>query len=107
MNQTLRICPTCRVGLMKPARVPYVNQYGETVVSAPTIPAWRCDVCRETEFDEAVLEQMELLLGQGLLPPNRYRPNTTPAQKRGPGAAGEAQSPDKGKRVGHRKASAK
>lgn len=90
---------------MKPARVTYMNQYGETVVSAQKIPAWTCDVCGETEFDEGALQRMELLLGQGLLPPNRYRPATP--RKHTPGAAGEAQAPTKTKRSGSRKASAK
>lgn len=127
MSQTHRLCPACRVGYMKPANVPYINQYGETVVSAQKIPAWRCDVCRETEFDEAALQRMELLLGQGLLPPNRYRPASAaaPARKHGPQAqptppqqpaqhgpaagapgasrSGEAQPPSVSKRAGHRK----
>jgi YgiT-type zinc finger domain-containing protein len=93
------------MGRMKPADVTYINQYGETVVSAQKIPAWTCDVCHETEFDEVALQRMELLLGQGLLPPNRYRP--APARKHSPGAPSEGQSPAKSKRAGNRKASAK
>ena len=41
---------------MKPANVTYMNQYGETVVSAQKIPAWACAVCGETEFDAALEE---------------------------------------------------
>jgi YgiT-type zinc finger domain-containing protein len=105
MDQTLRICPVCRVGRLKPANVTYMNQYGETVVSAQKIPAWTCDVCGETEFDESALQRMELLLGQSLLPPNRYRP--APARKPAAGATGDAQAPAKPKRAGNRKASTK
>jgi YgiT-type zinc finger domain-containing protein len=74
MAQQTMICPVCHVGRMYKRQTAYVNQYGETVVSVPHMPAWVCDVCHERVFDEAALQHVEMLLGQSLLPPNRYRP---------------------------------
>lgn len=37
---------------------------GRTLVSAPDMPAWTCDVCNYQEFDRDAVVRLEMLLGQ-------------------------------------------
>ena len=68
------LCPTCHIGHLDLSLKTYVHQYGETLISAPNTPAWVCDVCHNIEFDPEAIQRLEMLIGQGGTPPNRYRP---------------------------------
>lgn len=65
-------CANCHVGHLKRARAVFVQGYGDTLVHAPNIPAWKCDICGETSFDLASLHCLEILIGDAGPPPNRY-----------------------------------
>lgn len=65
--QTSLTCPHCQIGKLRTAAETYTVVYGGTLLSAPDVPAWRCDICAYLEFDEASLWRLDLLLG-GLLP---------------------------------------
>lgn len=68
-------CPQCQMGRLELHLVTYIELVDETLISVPSTPAWICDVCRAREFDPAVVERIEMLIGQtGGPPPNHYKP---------------------------------
>jgi YgiT-type zinc finger domain-containing protein len=77
-NDVLMNCPACHIGRLNLRKVTYTCQYGETLVNVPNMSAWVCDVCHEQHYDPSMLFRLELLIGQSLLPPNRYRPASRP-----------------------------
>jgi YgiT-type zinc finger domain-containing protein len=76
------VCPVCRLGHLDLRPAVYIRMYGETLIHVPNTPAWECDVCRQRQFDPASVQRIELLVGQAGPPPNRYRPQPTPATLR-------------------------
>ncbi|NDJ74885.1 MAG: YgiT-type zinc finger protein [Chloroflexi bacterium] len=71
-------CPACRVG--KLALTPSVYMYiqHETLISAPNVPAWCCDVCGIVIFDPAAIRRIELLVGEAGPPPNQHVASAPP-----------------------------
>ena len=57
---------------MHPKHLTYVQVYNGTLVHIPNVPAHRCDVCGQVFFDSERLRQLEVLIGQAGLPPNRH-----------------------------------
>jgi len=55
--------------------------YGETLVTAPNMPAWECDVCHAQQVSPEAIQTVELLISPAGPPPNRYQPPTA-AHKR-------------------------
>ncbi|HML24499.1 MAG TPA: YgiT-type zinc finger protein [Aggregatilinea sp.] len=80
-------CPSCGVGQLKPAQTVYVQVVDGTLVSAPNVPAWICDVCGLTLFDSATVQNIEFMIGESGPPPNRHL--STPPAERGPGPLDE------------------
>ncbi|MHB8626309.1 MAG: YgiT-type zinc finger protein [Aggregatilineales bacterium] len=74
-------CPECHIGHLMPALTTYVHQYGETMISIPNMPGWRCDLCHICQFDPAAIDRIEVLIGQAGLPPNRYQPVNRPMRR--------------------------
>ncbi len=57
------VCPACGYGRLQPFRSIYTRRWGETFVTVPNFPAWRCDHCGYTRYDNAALAHIELVLG--------------------------------------------
>jgi YgiT-type zinc finger domain-containing protein len=75
-------CPHCRMGRLDLQLTTYVQLYGETLISVPNTPAWVCDICHARQYDDSAVQRIELLIGQGGPPPNRYRPEPNRAVQR-------------------------
>ena len=65
-------CPICHLGILKEAPAVFIQFYGETLIHAPNVPAWKCDVCGETFFDPEAVRRIDTLIGEGGPPPNRH-----------------------------------
>jgi hypothetical protein len=57
-------CPHCQIGNLHPTAETYSMVFGSSVLSAPNIPAWRCDICSYLEYDEDALMRLDLLIGE-------------------------------------------
>lgn len=68
----METCPHCNIGHLHPQRLTYVQVYNGTLVHIPNVPARRCDVCGQVFFDSERLRQLEVMIGQAGLPPNRH-----------------------------------
>jgi YgiT-type zinc finger domain-containing protein len=74
-------CPNCHLGHLKAMQTVFVQIYGDTLVHAPNVPAWKCDVCGETYFAPENLRRLDILIGHSGPPPNRHivpAPDTPP-----------------------------
>ena len=60
------ICQHCLAGTLRLRQVVFAHWYGGQFITIPNFPGWVCDVCGETEYDSAALEQMEMILGTEL-----------------------------------------
>jgi len=56
-------CPSCGYGSLQPAKITYVRRWGDHLITIPGFPAWQCDVCRHTVYDNAALARVELIFG--------------------------------------------
>lgn len=56
------ICPECRIGRCQPTTAPYMQWVGERMIMVPNAPAFTCDVCRYTYYEDAFLQRMEYLV---------------------------------------------
>lgn len=45
-------CPICRVGILRPKPVSYIESRGGYLISVPNFPAQVCDLCRHCEYPE-------------------------------------------------------
>lgn len=50
----------------------YVHVYDSTLVHIPNVPAWKCDVCGMSLFDDEAIRRIEVLIGEAGPPPNHY-----------------------------------
>ncbi len=57
------VCPVCGYGRLRSYRSIYARRWGESFVTMPNFPAWRCDHCGYTRYDAPALAQLDLLLG--------------------------------------------
>jgi YgiT-type zinc finger domain-containing protein len=80
----VRVCPSCQVGHLKPIRSVFTRVYDGTLIHAPQVPAWKCDLCGDAFFDTAAIHRIETLLGEAGPPPNRHIPRR--AEERSPSA---------------------
>jgi YgiT-type zinc finger domain-containing protein len=64
--QPVAICQHCLAGSLRLRQVVFAHWYGGQFITIPNFPAWVCDVCGETEYDPAALEQVETILGAEL-----------------------------------------
>lgn len=74
-------CPRCGIGRLNQRLVRYVEALDDTLLTAPKFPARECDVCRYREYDEQMLEQLELLISVQNMPAVRMN---TPLPKKPP-----------------------
>lgn len=65
-------CPNCDVGLLRPINSPYLRVMSGTLVNAPRVQAWRCDMCGTVFFDPAQVQLLDLLAGEAGPPPNQH-----------------------------------
>ncbi len=72
------VCPHCQIGRLHLRLLTYVHVYNGTLVSVPNTPAWECDFCHTTDYDNNALMRIEALVGQAGPPPNRHRPRPKP-----------------------------
>ncbi|NLX08561.1 MAG: YgiT-type zinc finger protein [Chloroflexi bacterium] len=87
-------CPSCQVGLLRPTRQVYVHLYNGTLVHAPNVPAWRCDVCGASFYDSKTLNRIELLIGDAGPPPNHHLPTPEAPDDRPAHAEEPPEQPD-------------
>ena len=75
-------CPVCSMGHLKPTGNPYMQLVNGTLVQAPTISGWRCDVCAESFFDGRAVRELDLLIHDAGPPPNHHiSPQIPPEQE--------------------------
>jgi len=65
-------CPQCGFGRMQPVSMTYIQVYNGTLIQAPNVAAWKCDICGQTFFDPEAVRRIELLAGEAGPPPNRH-----------------------------------
>lgn len=61
--KTEEFCKTCHVGSLQPLRATYARWHDEQFVVRAGIPAWSCDFCGDTYFEDDALTRLVLLLG--------------------------------------------
>ena len=61
--ETNEFCETCHIGSPQPFRATYARWHDEQFVVVAGIPAWRCDFCGDSYFDNDALTRLALLLG--------------------------------------------
>ena len=57
------LCPSCQMGTLRLRPVTFAHWFEGQFITIPRFPAWVCDICGKREYDEAALEQLELILG--------------------------------------------
>ena len=51
------------MGTLRLRPVTFAHWFEGQFITIPRFPAWVCDICGKREYDEAALEQLELILG--------------------------------------------
>ncbi len=74
-------CDNCRIGRMQPATLSYVDEHEGELLVIPNVPAYACDVCRQTWYDPSFLLNVENLLNKAE-PPKRAKKWQTGAEAR-------------------------
>ncbi len=80
------LCPDCMVGRLQPRTAPFFAEMHGLPVTVPEFPAWICDVCGWTEYDQLALSELEAMLNIGR-PRGRRRRRRLPKSKRLPAKA--------------------
>ena len=62
-NISREFCEGCHIGTMQPCRATYAQWHNGQFVVVPGMPAWRCDFCGDTYYDNEALTRLVLLLG--------------------------------------------
>ena len=62
-NNTRQFCEMCHIGSLQPFRTAYARWHAGVFVIMPGMPAWRCDYCGDTFYDDDALQRLTLLLG--------------------------------------------
>ncbi len=77
-------CPRCHTGVLALKPVTLYTKVGSEWVIVPNFPAWVCDVCRYTEYDEKALGMLNAFLSAERSPRHnaRRRPPRTPTAPR-------------------------
>lgn len=86
----LRACPVCSMGHLAPTGAPFMQTLNGTLIQAPTITAWKCDICGESFFDGQAVRRLEMLIDDAGPPPN-YQPSPPTTE---PGSSPNAAEPD-------------
>jgi YgiT-type zinc finger domain-containing protein len=55
-------CNECQAGHMHREYVAYYTWLGDELITVPDFPAWVCDMCGRSEYDENALTRLSLLL---------------------------------------------
>ena len=62
-DRSTEFCNICHIGSPRSHRATYARwHYGQFIVLSG-MPAWRCDVCGDTFYDDQALARLFLLLG--------------------------------------------
>jgi YgiT-type zinc finger domain-containing protein len=56
-------CDGCHIGSLRPYRATYARWHDGQFVVVQGVPAWRCDYCGDTFYDDEALSRLALLLG--------------------------------------------
>lgn len=90
MNTELQLqaytCPRCQAGKKHLRLVTFVTWIGSEMITVPGFPAWVCDICGHSNFDNRALTQLSLVLNpqagqpvnQPYAPPPANSPQTPP-----------------------------
>ena len=68
------LCPVCEAGHLNQVNTTYVQVYAGTLVHAPNVAAWKCDICGGWFFDPAAIRRVDVLVGEAGPPPNHHTP---------------------------------
>lgn len=55
-------CFECQAGQMRSRLVTYITWIGDDMITVPDFPAWTCDVCGRSEYDQKALQRLKLIL---------------------------------------------
>lgn len=61
-NTTSIPCYECQAGRLKRTRKVYYTWMGSELITVPDFPAWSCDFCGRTEYDEEALNNLSVML---------------------------------------------
>lgn len=75
------LCPHCQIGHLRAQTAPYVTVEDDLFLSVPDAKLWSCDICGYQEFDDAVLLQVEQLIGQSRATGQAQRKNSYAASE--------------------------
>ncbi|MCB0015895.1 MAG: YgiT-type zinc finger protein, partial [Anaerolineales bacterium] len=56
------ICTQCRIGRLHDIQAPYIKEFQGQMLVFSNVPAGRCDVCDEVEYDMAFMTRLLCLL---------------------------------------------
>lgn len=62
-SEPQEFCSICHIGSPQPSRVTYARWHEGQFIVVPGMPAWRCDFCNETFYDDEAFERLIMLLG--------------------------------------------
>jgi YgiT-type zinc finger domain-containing protein len=65
-------CDNCRIGRLRPTTLSYVEEIDGQILVIPNVPAYACDVCRQSMYDPGFLLNVENLLNKKE-PPKRAK----------------------------------
>lgn len=61
-NASQEFCQNCHVGSLRSYRTTYAHWHDGQFVIMPGVPAWRCDFCGDTFYDDEIMIRLTLLL---------------------------------------------
>jgi YgiT-type zinc finger domain-containing protein len=62
-GESREFCEGCHVGSLQPCWATYARWHEEQFVIVPRVPAWRCDFCGDTFYDDEAMTRLAMLLG--------------------------------------------
>ena len=71
-HQTAEPCQYCQIGHLQPTQATFARIFNGTLVQAPSVRAWRCDMCGELTYDPAAVRRIMVLVGEAGPPPNGH-----------------------------------
>ncbi len=72
------------MGKLQATGMPYIQVYNGTLIQAPNLTAYKCDICGQSFFDSRAVGQLEALIGAAGPPPNYHHSPPTEANSAPP-----------------------
>lgn len=76
-------CHHCRIGKFQPTKIAYYSPLNEHLMVIPNVPAYQCDVCGVTDYDEIFMLRLHYLIDkltgkEPNLEMDQWQPRTEP-----------------------------